>query len=84
MSVLGEMIYTDTQRIGSDFSYEFTPLDAYTAINAAFTYEIQGWRNRGRLDNVIDEFYEASTAMSHDERFDHQAAFFAPPSRALR
>ena len=80
-SVLGEVLYTGDRVLGGDYDNLFEPLDAYTLVNAAFTYEFRGWRLRGRVDNVFDEKYNASGAVGLDEQLQPLPAFFPAPER---
>lgn len=81
MVMVAEVLYTGNRILGGDYENTFAPLDGYTLINAALTWENRGWRLRGRLDNVFGEKYSASGAVGLDEQFQATPAFFPAPER---
>ena len=81
LSGTAEWVYTGEQRLGGDYNNDFAPLDATSVVNAALTYDVQGWRIRGRVDNLFNEIHESSGAVGYDENFNRQAAFFPAPER---
>ena len=79
--LFAEAVYTGDQVIGSDYRNDFRPLDAFTLVNAAITWEKQGWRLGARIDNLFNELYDASGAVGFDESFTPRPAFFPAPER---
>jgi iron complex outermembrane receptor protein len=82
--LFAEAIYTGDQVIGGDYRNDFRPLEAFTLVNAAITWEKQGWRLGARVDNLLNEAYNASASVGFDESFTPQPAFFPAPERRLR
>lgn len=80
-TLFAEAVYTGSQSLGGDFGNDFRPLDAYTLVNTAITYEKQGWQLGVRIDNLFNELYNASGSVGFDESFTRQAAFFPAPER---
>jgi iron complex outermembrane receptor protein len=82
--LFAEAIYTGDQVIGGDYRNDFRPLDAFTVVNAAITWEKQGWQLGARVDNLLNEAYNASASVGFDEGFTPQPAFFPAPERRFR
>ena len=82
--LFAEAVYTGDQVIGGDYGNDFRPLEAFTVVNAAITWEKQGWQLGARVDNLLNEAYNASASVGFDESFTPQPAFFPAPERRFR
>jgi len=80
-TAMAEAVYTGDRILGGDYANAFAPLDAFTVVNAAITYELEGWRFRGRIDNLLDDEYNADGAVGFDDSFTQRAAYFPAPER---
>lgn len=80
-TLFAEAVYTGQQYLGSDYNNDFRPLDAFTVVNAALTWEKHGWRLGARIDNLLNELYNASGSVGFDESFTRRPAFFPAPER---
>lgn len=80
-TAMAEAVYTGDRILGGDYANAFAPLDAFTVVNAAITYELEGWCFRGRIDNLLDDEYNADGAVGFDDSFTQRAAYFPAPER---
>lgn len=78
-----EVKYVGDQVLGGDFANSFPELDAFTVVNLAGEYRVNGWRFGAKVNNLFDEEYSETGSTGYTAGWVLADAYFPAPERNL-